>query len=60
MSSLVFLEIDSSLVSGTLPEDWGSPSVSNQLAGLKLTNCNISGDPHYAWNGVLWAYSQNQ
>ena len=45
MAALVFLEVDSSPVSGTLPEEWGSPSVFNQLGGLKLTNCNISGDP---------------
>ena len=45
MPALIFLEVDSSPVSGTLPEEWGSPSVFNQLGGLKLTNCSISGDP---------------
>lgn len=45
MPSLLFLEVDSSPVSGTLPDEWGSPSVFNQLGALKLTNCNISGDP---------------
>lgn len=45
LPALIFLEVDSSPLSGTLPEEWGSPSGFNQLGALKLTNCNISGDP---------------
>ena len=40
---MIFIETQHTMLSGTLPAQWGQPGAWLHLAALALTNCNISG-----------------